>query len=307
MNAVNGLLLVDKEQGMTSHDVVGLARRVLNTKAVGHAGTLDPMATGLLVLGVGEGTKLLGYVGGDGKCYRGIIALGSLTSTWDADGDVVERRAVPQLTLDMVREAAQPFVGTFMQRPPAVSAIKQDGEPLYKKVRRGEAVTAPLREVTVFELTVHEVRESLIEFTVVASSGFYVRSLANDLAVALGTVGHLTYLRRERSGTFDVKDAIATRELRESTLGNALACEHVRRAVLPLAQSLRRVLPHAVLDDIGSQHARHGRGIAIEHVVSASNPELDAGSLGLFDPEGTPLAIAHMNEGVLRVRRGFVV
>ena len=205
----HGLLLVDKPRGITSHGAVSLARRALGTRTIGHGGTLDPMATGLLVFGVGEGTKLLAMLGGQDKTYRAALKLGQSTHTWDADSDVVAEASVPLLALSDIEQAARRFVGTYMQRAPAVSAIKRGGEALYKKVRRGEHVEAPLREVTVRELRIESYDDGVIHLWVRCAKGFYVRSLGQELAAALGTLGHLCALRREQSGDFSVDDAVA--------------------------------------------------------------------------------------------------
>src|SRR5262245_5092343 len=185
---MRGVLIVDKAEGPTSHDVVRLARRVFGTRAVGHAGTLDPMASGVLVLGIGEGTKLLAHLGADDKRYAARVTLGAETDTLDALGQVTARAPVPAgLDLAQVRTAAQGFLGTITQRAPEYSALKQGGEPLYARVRRGEAVTAPEREVMVHALAIESVGADSIQLTLHCGKGFYVRSLARDLARALGT------------------------------------------------------------------------------------------------------------------------
>jgi tRNA pseudouridine55 synthase len=213
---VDGLLVVDKPIGPTSHDVVQWARRVLGTSQVGHTGTLDPMASGVLVLGVGQGTKLMPHLGAEDKRYEATLRLGRGTRTLDAEGEVLERVRVPEgLTLERVREVAATFVGTLSQQAPDVSAIKVGGRALHERVRAGETVDAPFRDVVCHALEVHALSrsddpEGALDVTLAlhTGKGYYVRSLGRDLALALGTVGHLVQLRRTRNGAFDVEGAL---------------------------------------------------------------------------------------------------
>ena len=201
---IGGLLRVDKAKGPSSHRVVAVARKALGTRDVGHAGTLAPAASGVLVLGVAEGLKLLRYVVLDDKRYRTTIALGAETSTLDAEGEVTAVRPVPEgLDLARARAAAERFIGVIEQRVPDISAIKQGGERLYKKARRGEEVDAPVRSVVVHGISIIEAAGDRIELEVSCGKGFYVRSLARDLARALDTVGHV--------GSYDACRAASTR------------------------------------------------------------------------------------------------
>ena len=209
-----GLLVVDKGPGMTSHDVVARARRALSVRKVGHAGTLDPMATGVLVLGVDRATRLLGHLMLTEKGYDATIRLGVTTTTDDAEGEVVataDAARVADVTEDAVREALAAFIGPIDQVPTAVSAIKVDGKRAYQRVRDGEEVELAARAVTVHELTVGEVRLGAehvdVDVSLRCSSGTYVRAIARDLGADLGVGGHLTALRRTRVGSFDVADA----------------------------------------------------------------------------------------------------
>ncbi|HEX5904356.1 MAG TPA: tRNA pseudouridine(55) synthase TruB, partial [Actinomycetota bacterium] len=201
-----GLLLVDKPPGMTSHDVVDAERRELGTRKIGHAGTLDPMATGLLILGVGRATRLLRYFGTLAKTYEGAARLGEETDTLDADGEVIRTSSV-DASRDAVERAAAALVGDSMQTPPAYSAAKVGGRKLYAEARAGRPVEAPPRPIRVeaFEVTAFDGRD--VGFRVTCSGGTYVRVLAADLGIALGCGAHLVALRRTAIGPFDVADA----------------------------------------------------------------------------------------------------
>jgi len=209
--SVDGLLLVDKPQGWTSHDVVARCRRLLGTRKVGHSGTLDPMATGLLVLAAGKATRLLTYVTGHDKSYDATIRLGESTVTDDAEGEVTASADASGLTDAAIRAAVVELVGDILQRPTAVSAIKVDGQRAYARVRAGEDVVLQARPVTVARFDVHEVRRTGtvvdVDVTVDVSSGTYVRALARDLGEALDVGGHLTALRRTRVGALSVDAA----------------------------------------------------------------------------------------------------
>ncbi|WP_062072846.1 tRNA pseudouridine(55) synthase TruB [Demequina sediminicola] len=212
-----GIVLVDKPAGWTSHDVVARMRRLANTRKVGHAGTLDPMATGLLVLGIGKATKLLTYVVGHDKTYTATMRLGQNTVTDDAEGDVVTTTDASAVTQADIASAVANLTGDIQQAPSAVSAIKINGERAYKRVRDGEDVEIPARPVTVHEFTITGARrvDAFIELDVRVdvSSGTYVRALARDLGAALGVGGHLTALRRINVGDFEVADAMTLEQL----------------------------------------------------------------------------------------------
>lgn len=211
---IDGVLLVDKAQGMTSHDVVAIARRVLNTKKVGHCGTLDPMATGLLIITVGRGTKIQDLLMSEDKEYYGTLKLGEITNSQDAEGDILETRPVPDLSRFDIDEAFAKFRGDFYQTPPMVSAIKKDGVPLYKLARQGKEVEREPRFVRVYAYAVNEVRLPEIDFRVVCSKGFYVRTYAHDIGETLGCGAHLSGLRRTKSGRFVVDGAVTVDELK---------------------------------------------------------------------------------------------
>ncbi|MBI2237959.1 MAG: tRNA pseudouridine(55) synthase TruB [Actinobacteria bacterium] len=202
-----GLLLVDKPKGVTSHDVVDAVRRALGIRKVGHAGTLDPMATGLLLIGVGRATRLLRFLGDLPKTYEGTGRLGEETDTLDADGEVVRTAGVTTARADVERAVAA-LVGESLQRPPAYSAVKVEGRPMYRAARRGEGVEAPPRPIRVdaFELLSFDGRD--FDFRVTCSSGTYVRVLVADVGTALGCGAHLARLVRTRIGPFDLAEAV---------------------------------------------------------------------------------------------------
>jgi tRNA pseudouridine55 synthase len=200
--SINGILLVDKSPGMTSHDVVAVARRCLNTKKIGHCGTLDPMATGMLILVIGTATRIQDLLMSEQKEYLGTATLGSSTSTQDKEGEVLETKPVPNLSREEIVAAFDSMRGDFYQMPPMVSAIKKDGVPLYKLARQGKTVEREPRLVHIFDYEISRIELPEIDFRVVCSKGFYVRTYAHDLGQKFGCGAHLSALRRSRSGSF---------------------------------------------------------------------------------------------------------
>jgi tRNA pseudouridine55 synthase len=232
-STIDGVLLIDKAPGMTSHDVVAIARRALDTRKVGHCGTLDPLATGLLIITIGRGTKIQDLLMSEDKEYVGTIRLGATTTSQDADGEIVEERPVPDLTREQIDEAFGSFRGDFYQTPPMVSAIKKDGVPLYKLARQGKTVEREPRLVHVYGHEILAIAPPLIEFRVVCSKGFYVRTYAHDIGALLGCGGHLQALRRTASGKFRVEGALTVEELR------TLPIDQIAARVLSLPQVSR--------------------------------------------------------------------
>jgi tRNA pseudouridine55 synthase len=215
--ALDGVLLVDKAPGMTSHDVVAIARRQLRAagvEKVGHCGTLDPLATGLLILTIGRGTKIQDLLMAEDKEYVGTMKLGEITDSQDADGEVTETREVPQFTREQIDAAFAKYHGDFYQTPPMVSAIKKGGVPLYKLARKGQVVEREPRFVHVYAHEITGVRLPEIDFRVVCSKGFYVRTYANDIGEELGCGAHLRALRRTKSGKFTLEHAVSTEALK---------------------------------------------------------------------------------------------
>jgi tRNA pseudouridine55 synthase len=307
--SAHGVLVVDKPSGPTSHDVVARARKALGTREVGHAGTLDPLATGVLVLGVREGCKALRYLTLDDKRYDAFLQLGSETDTLDSEGQVTARVEVPAgLALADVARAAVAFVGEHDQAPPAYSAIKQDGVPHHVRARRGEALELAPRRVVLHAVEISALRETTVELSLHCASGFYVRSFARDLARALGTVGHLTALRRTQSGAYRVESAVPYAEIEAAARGDQDARARLNVAVLPIPQALAHV-PALVLDDAGAQHARHGRVIPLGCVLAGGASGVAAGMepVLLLSEGRVPLALGRVEEGGVRVVRGLRV
>lgn len=230
---LDGVLLVDKAEGMTSHDVVALIRRKLTIKKVGHCGTLDPIATGLLLLTIGRGTKVQDLLMSEDKDYAGTLTLGATTSTQDRQGEIVNVRPVPQLEENEIRAAFEKFRGDFYQLPPMVSAKKHGGVPLYKLARQGKVVEREPRFVHVYRYTIDRIALPEIDFSVVCSKGFYVRTYVNDIGEVLGCGAHLKSLRRIKSGRFDVANAISVDEIKNAPR------EEIVRKILSLPEVSR--------------------------------------------------------------------
>lgn len=248
-----GVLLVDKPGGITSHDVVSCARRALGTRKVGHAGTLDPMATGLLVLGVGGATRLLTYLVGLDKTYTATIRLGQSTDTDDAEGSVTstaEGGRLVEIDRAAIDDGIHPLTGRISQVPSTVSAIKVAGKRAYDLARAGETVELRAREVTVSRFSVEDLRreEDAIDLDVVVdcSSGTYIRALARDLGAALGVGGHLTALRRTRIGAFDIAEAVDV---------DAIAVD----VLMDAASAAARAMPRVDVDQTQARDLRHGK------------------------------------------------
>ena len=229
----DGVLLVDKAEGMTSHDVVALVRRKLEIRRVGHCGTLDPIATGLLLLTVGRGTKVQDLLMSEDKEYAGTFVLGVTTSTQDRQGEVIQQRPVPELDENRIRAAFEKFRGDFYQMPPMVSAKKYGGVPLYKLARQGKVVEREARLVHVYRYTIDRIAVPEIDFSVLCSKGFYVRTYVHDIGETLGCGAHLKSLRRTKSGRFDLANAISVAQIkdapREEILSRLLSLPAVSR------------------------------------------------------------------------------
>src|SRR5215831_11478572 len=216
-SALDGAILVDKPAGPTSHDVVDAIRRKFGIKKVGHCGTLDPNATGLLIIVLGRGTKLSEKLMGDDKVYEGAVKFGEATDSYDADGEITETRPVPPLNLGQLNEAAATYVGDLMQTPPMVSAIKKEGVPLYKLARKGIEVEREPRLVHIYNFRFNDYQGPLGKFTIACTKGTYVRSIAHELGRKLGCGAHLASLRRTASGKFDVAGATPLGEVLKLT------------------------------------------------------------------------------------------
>lgn len=232
---INGVLLVDKGPDMTSHDVVAVARRTLNTKKIGHCGTLDPMATGLLILVIGKATKIQDLLMSEDKEYTGSLELGKTTNTQDAEGTVETECEVREFSEEEIRAAFESFKGDFYQIPPMVSAIKKDGVPLYKLARQGKEVVREPRFVHVYSYRIDGISLPCVDFTVKCSKGFYVRTYAYDIGALLGCGAHLKSLRRTRSGKFDLERSVTFEELKHGDRSDIMA----KMLTLPEVSRLR--------------------------------------------------------------------
>lgn len=280
--------MVDKPAGLTSHDVVARVRRLAKTRRVGHGGTLDPMATGVLVIGVNRATRLLTYVIGARKSYAATIRLGETTVTDDAEGEVTAAVPVSSVTGEAVRAALAAQIGEIDQVPSAVSAIKIDGRRAYQRVREGELVELPARRVTVYRLDAADIRRPGdrdvidLDVDVECSSGTYVRAIARDAGRALGVGGHVTALRRTAVGGFTLAEAVTLAELEERA-PDVVA--------LSLAEAARRAFPQRTASDDEARVLRHGGPL---------EPAGMAGPYAVFDASGEVLAIVTERDGRAR-------
>ena len=235
----HGFLVVDKEPGMTSHDVVAIGRRALGTRKVGHAGTLDPMATGILVLGFNNGTRLLQYITDGDKTYQATVVLGAATVTDDVEGEVISSADTSEITDEQIHAELAKMRGTIMQRPSSVSAVKIDGERAYNRVRSGEEVVLPSREVTISQLDVLAIRRSSdkieVDIEVTCSAGTFIRAIARDCGDALGVGGHLNSLRRSRVAGFGLDQAVSLEQLKSGEF-LTLDLADVARATFPVRE-----------------------------------------------------------------------
>lgn len=282
---IEGIVLVDKPSGPTSHDVVAKMRKLFNTRKVGHAGTLDPMATGMLVIGVGRATRLLGFFTAHEKEYLGTVCLGVTTTTDDAQGEILKITSTAQITQSMILEIVREFRGPIMQQPSAVSAIKIDGKRAYARVRAGEEVVIPPRSVVIHDLEIlnisrNEASDTFeVELRVVCSAGTYIRALARDIGNKLGVGGHLTALRRTRSGVFETMTPME--KLQESP------------EYLDLSDVVRTAFPVLTLSLEDSSKARNG--------VRLPTPiDVEAGNVGVFDSEGFAIGIFDNSDSKLK-------
>jgi tRNA pseudouridine55 synthase len=289
--AVSGILVLDKPGGMTSHDVVARARRILGTRKVGHAGTLDPMATGVLILGAGRATRLLGHLALRDKRYLATVRLGASTVTDDVEGDVLsvaDPARVAAVTDEQVQDVLRRQVGVVEQRPSSVSAVKVDGRRAYDRVRSGEEVVLASRTVEITRIDILARSRSAdaidVDVDVECSTGTYIRAIARDLGDALGIGGHLTRLRRTRVGPFDLTAALSLEEFAELGPTALIGIDEVAAGCFPVWR----------LDAASAEAARVGRRI------TWTGPPSNAGPVALVSEDGQFLALATDDAGTAR-------
>jgi tRNA pseudouridine55 synthase len=289
---LTGLLLIDKPGGWTSHDVVAKARGITGRRRIGHTGTLDPMATGLLVLCLGRATRLVEYLTSHAKHYEGEIQLGVATDTDDAQGAVIARHSVPALSASDLSDVAKRFLGEHHQVPPAYSAIKIRGQRAYAAARSGSPLNLPSRSVVVHELTLAQISDDRLSISVHCGAGTYVRSLARDIGGALGCGGHLATLRRTRAGKLDVAGAVSLEHLAMHTAAGRLS-----ELLLPMDEG---IIDHeaAILTN------EHGRQLATGVPVHVETAERAVSSARIYTADGRFVAVAEVSSaGQIKPRK----
>lgn len=281
----SGILLLDKPVGPTSHDAVARVRRAAGLRRVGHAGTLDPLADGLLVLGLGPAARFLEYLVGLDKTYETTVRLGQATTTYDAEGEVTAEHPV-SVSAAQLTAALDAFRGPIRQRVPSHSAVKRDGRPLYESARRGEMIDLPQRDVVIHALDLLAFDPPLVTLRVACSSGTYIRSLAHDLGAALGCGGHVAALRRTAVGVFSVDGAVPL---------DTLTPESVAAALLPPAAAVAH-LPRLEVDESEATRLSLGQRLA-------APPDALAGNVAAFGPDGRFLGVVEVDGDVIRPRK----
>ncbi len=310
MSHPHGLLIVDKDPGCTSHDVVAKVRRALGTRKVGHAGTLDPAASGVLVVLVGEGTKLVPFLTLDDKHYDATITFGKATDSLDADGKIIAEAPVPNtLTPARLKQEVRYFLGSYLQRVPAKSAVKVAGQRLYRQTQLSDTSSElPIRLVRLYQVMLTNWQCPNLSLHIHCGKGFYIRAFARDLAVRMGTVAHLSQLRRTQSGVFGLGQAIDMSILTAAAKHDLSAQEHVRKALQPLSVACQG-MHKAVLSEEGILNAQHGRALDPGSFAHDQLPTTDAKvPVILQDSKGHIYAIAqreNQDDECLRILRGF--
>jgi len=284
-NEIHGFVIVDKPTGMTSHDVVHQIRKLANTRKVGHAGTLDPDATGVLVVGLGKATRLLTFIVADNKTYQATIRLGQSRTTDDAQGEIIETKSCENITSDLIKSEIEKFVGDIQQIPSSVSAIKIEGKRAYDLVRLGEKVELAPRSVHISAIDVHEIKEVEnfidVQVTVHCSSGTYIRALARDLGNSLNVGGHLISLRRVQSGQWLISKAHKLSEIKPGNL-----------PLISMASVATSIFPSVTIDVNEIKELVHGRSVRITHTP--------AQTIAVVDKSPNLIALAHGDGLVLK-------
>lgn len=289
----DGILLLDKPQGITSNAALARAKRILGIKKAGHTGTLDPMASGLLVLCFGQATKVAGFLLDADKAYEAELCLGVTTDSEDAEGEVLERRAVPALDDERIEAVLATFRGPIEQVPPMHSALKHKGRRLYELARKGETVERPPRPVVIHELELIDRGDETLRLIARCSKGTYIRSLARDIGEALGCGAHLAGLRRIASTPFEIEDAV------ELAAFESLTREQARALLIPPDRALEH-LPAVELDDQQAERISHGQRLA-------GLPAMHSGQVRIYGPEHGFLGVGEMDgDGRLKPARLFV-
>lgn len=294
--APEGILVLDKPAGITSHDAVNRVRRIMKVRRVGHTGTLDPFATGVLVLCVGRATRVARYFEGLDKAYRAVVKLGVVTETGDGEGAPVESRPVPELSSEEAEALLESFRGTITQRPPAYSAVKVGGQRLYARARRGEEVSAPLREVTIRALRLERLKGDEMSLYVECSKGTYIRSLAVDIGELAGCGAHCAALRRTKVGPFSVEEASTLEEL--DGLGEKRAGERL----MGLDAALGRFLEPIEVTPEGASHLIHGRPVGPEALSKPPDDIRPRATYRALDTAGLLIALVEAESSPEGVR-----
>jgi len=289
MSFTEGLLNVDKPAGMTSHDVVDRIRRVGGIRRVGHAGTLDPLATGVLLVCLGRATRLLEFLVGQPKTYLATVRLGQTTDSYDADGRIMLERSFAHVTDIILAEALSRFRGSIKQRPPMVSAVKKEGQPLYKLARKGIITERPWREVTIYRLDLLACDLPFLQLRISCSTGTYVRALAHDLGELLDCGGHVTALRRTAVGDFSDSEAVSLAELNAETVA-----KHLRSSDVAVSH-----LPRLDLSESDWERLRNGQSIQKQ----PSHPE--GPLVRIYGPDGPFVGIVTSSNQLWRPRKIF--
>ena len=296
---MHGFIVVDKPAGLTSHDVVARVRRILKMKKVGHTGTLDPFATGVLPVALGEGTKAIPFLDEGVKEYRAVMKLGIITATDDVDGSVIAERPLDGIDEAVIRETLAAFTGAITQIPPMFSALKRNGVPLYKLARKGEEVEREPRQITLSSLVIDRIELPLVAFTVRCSRGTYVRALARDMGERLGCGAHLTELRRTASGPFTLADS---RTLEQLATEAADCPEQV--TIVSLNAALAH-LPHLELTAEGERRVRNGIPPGADDLEGPLQ-QLAPGQKVVLVRGGTVVAVTEEQAGKHLIVRGFL-
>jgi tRNA pseudouridine55 synthase len=287
---MNGVVNINKPSGMTSHDVVQHARRILGEKRIGHTGTLDPLATGVLVLCIGKATRIAQYLEAGEKEYRAVMRLGITTDTLDAEGRVLETRPYAAPDREALITVIRRFTGTIMQRPPAFSAVKIAGVPSYKLARQGRTEQNKPRPITIHDIELTAYDDPFVTLTVRCAKGVYIRSLCSDIGEVLGSGAHLTSLQRTRSGGFRLASCVTIEEL-----AGMASAGTVDKAVLPIDEVLSE-FPAVPLPAAEAGRISHGSRVS----CPASGANRDGALVRIHDPSGGLLALARVDNGFFR-------